>query len=93
MTTSNWSIGLRRFRGGSRPGTWPQRITADHCLIFLRKRKQERAVDVDDPAVATVEPMHFDPTVEAEPAAHDRRPKRLSARRPACGPDDEHERS
>ena len=71
-------FGLRRFRGDARFGTWLQRIKVNHCLNFLRKRKQERAVDVDDPAVATADSMRVAPAGEADLAARDRR-RRIAA--------------
>ncbi len=54
---------LRRFEGRSTFGTWIQRIKGNHCLNFLRKRKDRIQVDVADPA------LEAEPELSAEPKA------------------------
>lgn len=69
---------LARFRGESRFGTWLQRIKVNHCLNFMRRKKKEQTVDVDEPAVATAEELQVEPEVEDSLASRDRK-RRIAA--------------
>ena len=64
---------LRKFQEQSQFGTWIQRIKINHCLNFLRKRKDKSFVDVQDP-LAEVEPeLHVAPGAERAVHARDER--------------------
>ncbi|MEZ4388890.1 MAG: sigma-70 family RNA polymerase sigma factor [Candidatus Krumholzibacteriia bacterium] len=64
---------LKRFRGESRFGTWIQRIKVNHCLNFLRKRKNRHQVDIDDPIHEAQEALQVAPAAERRLASDDRR--------------------
>jgi RNA polymerase sigma-70 factor (ECF subfamily) len=64
---------LKRFRGEASFTTWIQRIKVNHCLNFLRKHKNKRHVDVDDPVHANDEAMHVAAEAERSLASQDRR--------------------
>jgi len=66
-------FGLGRFRGESRFGTWVKRIKVNHCLNFLKRRKEKGHVDVNDPVHEDHEAMQVEPVVEARSEAASRR--------------------
>jgi len=64
---------LKRFRGESRFATWIQRIKVNHCLNFLRKKKNKHHVDVDDPVHESHEAMQVEADAEQAVDDQDRR--------------------
>jgi RNA polymerase sigma-70 factor (ECF subfamily) len=48
---------LESFEGRSRFRTWLQRVKINHCLSWLRRRRSEPHLDVDDPKVQTIEAL------------------------------------
>ena len=54
---------LSKFEGRSTFGTWIRRIKVNHCLNFLRSKKNRTMVDADDEIVVSGAPeMHVAPT-------------------------------
>lgn len=54
---------LSKFEGRSTFGTWIRRIKVNHCLNFLRSKKNRTMVDADDEVVVSGAPeMHVAPT-------------------------------
>jgi RNA polymerase sigma-70 factor (ECF subfamily) len=66
-------FGLRTFRKESGFGTWIQRIKVNHCLNFLKKRKRNQFVDVEDPAHGGAPEMQVMPDADQSLLAGDRR--------------------
>ncbi len=65
-------FGLRRFRQDAAFGTWIQRIKVNHCLNFLRKKKDRKFVDADDPAMEVELPLQVTPRAHETLQAADR---------------------
>jgi RNA polymerase sigma-70 factor (ECF subfamily) len=57
--------GLPRFEGRSKFKTWLQRIKVNHCLNFLKRKKNKTFVDAAEPALEGREEMQVAPVVEA----------------------------
>ncbi len=57
-------FGLRRFEGRAKFGSWLQRIKINHCLNHIRKHKGRVNLDVDDPAMETVDELRETHTPE-----------------------------
>jgi len=66
-------FGLSRFEGRSTFGTWIQRIKANHCLNFVRKRKDRIFLDVSDPALERRDELHETPVAETVLQSDDER--------------------
>lgn len=64
---------LPSFRGESMFGTWIQRIKVNHCLNHLRKKRNQRHVDIDDPVHAEDAALQVPAAADQEMAARDRR--------------------
>jgi len=59
-------FGLKRFEGRAQFGSWVQRIKVNHCLNFIRKRKDKTFVDVTDPATENDPELQVPTAVERE---------------------------
>jgi len=57
-------FGIPRFEGRSRFSTWIQRIKVNHCLNFLKKKKGQTFLDVDEPAAMGEEALHVEADAE-----------------------------
>jgi RNA polymerase sigma-70 factor (ECF subfamily) len=58
--------GLAGFEGRSRFRTWLHRLKVNHCLSWLRKRRREPHLDIDDPKVRDELPPDTDTCIRAE---------------------------
>ncbi len=59
-------FGLKRFERRASFGSWVGRIKVNHCLNFIRKRKRQHFVDVEDPAAEASPELQVEASAERD---------------------------
>jgi RNA polymerase sigma-70 factor (ECF subfamily) len=59
-------FGLKKLKSGSKFAAWIQRIKVNHCLNFIRKRKNKEQVDLDSQEAQMADGLQVKPHQGAE---------------------------